>query len=165
MNFLALLAKLFLTVAGISWEASVLVCLVLAVRLLFGSSLPTRWRSALWLLVLARLLLPILPASPFSIYQIGAPSVKTHARHLGEDRAEPKPADSGAPHSTTRTLFSSDDWFVRGVQLATVLWLLGMVALATAMAWSNLRFVRALRRDQRSPSSDALRLARGPLRE
>jgi bla regulator protein BlaR1 len=52
-----------------SWQASVLAALVLSVQWLLGSRLNPRWRYALWLLVLLRLVLPILPESALSLFQ------------------------------------------------------------------------------------------------
>jgi len=51
-----------------SWQASVLVILVLGVQGLFRQRLTARWRHGLWWLVLARLLLPIFPESGFSLF-------------------------------------------------------------------------------------------------
>ena len=73
MNHFPDLGMLFLLVLRVSWQASLLVFLVLGVQFLFRNHLPLRWRSALWLIVLARLVLPDLPVGPLSFYQI-APS-------------------------------------------------------------------------------------------
>jgi beta-lactamase regulating signal transducer with metallopeptidase domain/Tol biopolymer transport system component len=51
-----------------TWQASVLVLLVLLAQWLFRARLTPSWRHALWWLVLIRLLLPVVPASPFSIF-------------------------------------------------------------------------------------------------
>ena len=51
-----------------SWQASVLVGLVILTQGLLGKRLPARWRFALWWLVLARLLLPVGPSTPFSLF-------------------------------------------------------------------------------------------------
>jgi bla regulator protein BlaR1 len=51
-----------------SWQASVLVGLVIVAQGLLGKRLPARWRFALWWLVLARLVLPVGPATPFSLF-------------------------------------------------------------------------------------------------
>lgn len=51
-----------------SWQASVLVALVLLVQWLFGRKLAPRWRYGLWLLVVARLALPVAPESPLSVF-------------------------------------------------------------------------------------------------
>ena len=47
-----------------SWQASLLALLVIAVQRIFRNTLPARWRYLLWLLVVARLLIPALPESP-----------------------------------------------------------------------------------------------------
>src|SRR5262245_15438807 len=51
-----------------SWEASVLIVLVLALQWIGGRRLPPRWRYALWLLVIARLALPWTFPSAVSLY-------------------------------------------------------------------------------------------------
>src|SRR5688500_5286802 len=53
-----------------SWPASVLALLVLAIHLVFGRRIPARWRRAMWLLVLVRLALPVVPSSPLSIFNL-----------------------------------------------------------------------------------------------
>lgn len=56
----------WLVTAG--WQAAVLAALVWAVQALLGRRLAPRWRYRLWLLVVLRLALPVLPASPFSAF-------------------------------------------------------------------------------------------------
>lgn len=51
-----------------SWQASVLVGLVLLVQTLLRSKLTPRWRSAFWWLVLIRLVMPVVPESPWSLF-------------------------------------------------------------------------------------------------
>jgi bla regulator protein BlaR1 len=51
-----------------SWQAAALAILVLAAQAVFRKKLSARWRYALWLLVLARLALPVSPPSPVSIF-------------------------------------------------------------------------------------------------
>jgi len=55
-----------------SWQSSVLVGLVLLVRVLLGDLLPARARYLLWGVVLARLLVPVFPASDFSVFNLAA---------------------------------------------------------------------------------------------
>jgi beta-lactamase regulating signal transducer with metallopeptidase domain len=66
-------AALAAAVSGLllaSAKAAVVVVLVLAVRALAGRRLPPRARTALWLLVAVRLLLPVGPASPWSLFAL-----------------------------------------------------------------------------------------------
>ncbi len=51
-----------------SWQAAVLIVLVLAVQWAFGRRLSPRWRYGLWLLVAARLALPWTIPSPVSLF-------------------------------------------------------------------------------------------------
>ena len=51
-----------------SAKGAVAVAAVLAVRAVFGRRLPPRWIVALWLIVAARLLLPVGPASAWSLF-------------------------------------------------------------------------------------------------
>src|SRR5215204_5553735 len=53
-----------------SWQASVLAALVLAVQLIFGQRISARWRHAMWMLVLVRLALPVVPSSPLSVFNL-----------------------------------------------------------------------------------------------
>ncbi len=67
----SLLEAALTSIVHASWQAAVLGLAVLAVCRLLGTSLQPRWRFALWLVVFARLALPIVPASPWSLFQIG----------------------------------------------------------------------------------------------
>lgn len=72
-----------------SLQASVLIVLILAARLLLRERLAPRWRHALWLLLVLRLLLPWSPPSRLSVYNLftalpgrmspAAPPVVEHA--------------------------------------------------------------------------------------
>jgi beta-lactamase regulating signal transducer with metallopeptidase domain len=53
-----------------SWQASVLIALVFVIRRALGRWLQPRWQYALWLLVVARLALPGVPASPTSVFNL-----------------------------------------------------------------------------------------------
>src|SRR5258705_12790885 len=54
-----------------SLQASVLIALVWLIQFALGKWLTPRWRYALGLLVLLRLVLPAVPASNFSIFNLG----------------------------------------------------------------------------------------------
>ena len=54
-----------------SLQASVLIALVWMIQFALGKWLTPRWRYALGLLVLLRLVLPVVPASNFSIFNLG----------------------------------------------------------------------------------------------
>ena len=66
----AVLTSVFAWVWRSSGQASVLVGLVLGVQWLWRHRLTARWRYALWLLVLTRLMVPFAPTSAFSIFNL-----------------------------------------------------------------------------------------------
>lgn len=68
MPALDLPALVWSWLARASWQAAVLVVLVLAVQWAFRRRLTPRWRCALWWLVLIRLTLPVSPGSALSIF-------------------------------------------------------------------------------------------------
>jgi len=56
-----------------TWEASLIAALVLAAQVALRGRVSARWRYNLWLLVVARLLLPVVPGShysPFNLVQL-----------------------------------------------------------------------------------------------
>src|SRR5438445_11208743 len=57
-----------------SWQASVLAVVVLAVQFALRKHLSARWRHALWGIVLLRLLIPVTPPSPWSLFNVAPPS-------------------------------------------------------------------------------------------
>jgi beta-lactamase regulating signal transducer with metallopeptidase domain len=63
---------LFDRVLEASWQAGVIVMLVLAISLIAGRWIAPRWRCALWSLVFVRLMLPALPASHVSLFRFDA---------------------------------------------------------------------------------------------
>ena len=63
-----LLPGAFRVLLEASWQASILVLLVLVVQRSAGSRITAGWRHALWWVVLIRLLLPATPPSPWSLF-------------------------------------------------------------------------------------------------
>jgi beta-lactamase regulating signal transducer with metallopeptidase domain len=66
-----------------SWQASVIAALVLLVQWLFQKELSPGWRSALWLLVLARLALPVSTETVFSVHNFTTPAAVRDQRNGG----------------------------------------------------------------------------------
>src|SRR5438552_2647607 len=64
-----------------SWQASVLAVVVLAVQFALRKQLSARWRHALWAIVLLRLLIPVTPASSWSLFNV-APHVSARSPEL-----------------------------------------------------------------------------------
>src|SRR5687767_13240954 len=53
-----------------SWQAALIALVLLVLQWLLRDRLAARWRHALWLLVFARLAMPVLPASPTSAFNL-----------------------------------------------------------------------------------------------
>src|SRR5437867_4511483 len=73
-----------------TWEASLIAILVLLAQWLLRGRVSARWRYNLWLLVVARLVLPAVPGSrvsPFNLVQLPAAAVPQHM--LPSDKAVP----------------------------------------------------------------------------
>ena len=75
-------SPVFTGLLRVSGQAGVLVVLILLTQALLGKRLEPRWRCALWLLVVVRLLLPVPFASSFSIFNLipPRPPAQTSAR-------------------------------------------------------------------------------------
>ncbi|PWU11658.1 MAG: hypothetical protein C5B50_22920 [Verrucomicrobia bacterium] len=70
MNTSLNLSPLFAWVMHTTWQAAILAALILLVQLLFRRKLAAGWRYSLWLLLVARLLMPGLPPSSWSIFNL-----------------------------------------------------------------------------------------------
>lgn len=73
------MTELFQWIVKVSWQASVLILLVLFFQWALKSHLSPRWRYALWWIVVLRLCFPVLPSSPLSLYNLLQPGEQTKA--------------------------------------------------------------------------------------
>ena len=76
------LVTLFLLVVRLSWQATIVAALVLGVQWVLGRRLPAVWRHALWAIVLVRLVIPAVPGSAASIFNVLPPWKLTHIAAL-----------------------------------------------------------------------------------
>jgi beta-lactamase regulating signal transducer with metallopeptidase domain len=92
-----------------SLAASVLACLVALLILVFQKRLPPRWRYALWLLVVVRLLVPMTPSSSLSLFNLKNHSslVKAEARLRHSLAAPPSAPASQSPPLVASAMASS----------------------------------------------------------
>lgn len=136
-----------------SLQASVVVVLVLVINTIFRATLPRRWSYLLWMIVVARLVLPIGPAAPFSVYNLGnfmavesappAAVAKPQGVWLPESVALAMPGFVAAepPAPATSPEPAPLPWF----ELAAVVWLAGVVLLVAGRVRAALRFRAKLR--------------------
>jgi beta-lactamase regulating signal transducer with metallopeptidase domain len=154
--FLQELEQVFGWLLAASWQASVLALAVLLIQRILGSRLNPRWRYALWLLVLLRLVLPVLPESALSLFQFAPPPPAALAVTVTEPlfvSAPPLPAPSvpvaEIPEpSHPFSLYS----------LMAVIWLAGAMILLVLTWQVNRRFARQVANSPAIADPDLLRL-------
>src|ERR1035437_1470407 len=90
-----------------SWQAAVLILLVLIVQWAFGRRLSPRWRYGLWLLVVARLALPWTIPSAVSVFNLlSFPDASAAVASL---RANPEPQESPVPPAAVVASDATED--------------------------------------------------------
>ncbi len=130
-----------------SLHASVLIALVLAIQFAFGNRLPVRLRYAFSLLVLLRLILPVAPATSFSVFNLG----KHHASPL--PASEIRPTTSLAAPALAQTIdipvklttapVKASRFSLRGV--ASTAWLSGLIISLFVVLRQHRKFSRWIR--------------------
>jgi beta-lactamase regulating signal transducer with metallopeptidase domain len=147
----------FVWVWNTSLAALALIGLVLLIQLGFKKFLPARACYALWLLVVLRLVLPAVPSSPFSIFNLGdtlsrpsplhPPSTGLPvARGRSEGPATPPRSKGGeAPFQTVQVVEGSPPAFGSALWAAAPwVWLLGASGYLVAVLVWHRRFSRCV---------------------
>ena len=130
-----------------SLHASVLIALVLVIQFAFGKRLPARLRYAFSLLVLLRLILPVAPATSFSVFNLG----KHHASPLPASEIRPTtsmPAPSLAqtidiPVKLTTAPVKASRFSLR--EVASTAWLSGLIISLFVVLRQHRKFSRWIR--------------------
>jgi len=138
-----------------SWQAGCMALCLFVVLSIFRGSVPPRWRHALWLLVACRLLLPALPSSPVSAYQIipASPAVAWE-QALPETPAPPflePPAASPEPAPAT-AVSGLLPWRWDTREIIFFLWQVGVTAFILRLGVKQHLFYRHFRSSRRTPS-------------
>ena len=138
-----------------SWQASVLALAVIAIQRIFGARLNPRWRYALWLLVVLRLVLPILPESALSLFQFAPPPPAALTVSVSEPLFVDTPTlpqgdvpAIGAVPSRPFSLYS----------LLAIIWLAGAIGLSALTVIVNRRFARQVANSPEIADPELLRL-------
>lgn len=126
------------TLAGLLAAGAALV-----ITSLLGDRMPARFKHVLWMIVLLRLILPVLPSSPIALPHLlvesGADSVKSSTAWTVQfDNAAP--AAESVAGAQSAPSHRPVDW--RAVLLAV--WLVGALTVIARSAWAYQRLVRAL---------------------
>jgi beta-lactamase regulating signal transducer with metallopeptidase domain len=125
-----------------SWEASVLALVVLGIQGIFGARLNPRWRHALWLLVILRLILPVLPESALSLFQFAPPAPTALAVKVTAPLfdAPPPLLLPSMPETHAEVLAPAHPF--SAYSLLSVVWLTGALILLILTVIVNQRFAR-----------------------
>ncbi len=155
----------------ISWQASVIAGLVVLLRVVFGRVLDCRWRHALWLLLLCRLLMPVSPQSRVSVFGLTRYLHTTSPRQSSERFQAWVPADNATEHVTTISIDRRPASWAEAASVSEPLipvwkqprvlasaWFVVAAALILRLAWVNARFQRHLRRTATAPEPRSLEL-------
>jgi len=186
-SFVLEIAPIFDWLTKTTLHASVIVLIVIAVRYLLSKRLAPRWHYYLWLLVIARMLMPVAPQSALSIFNlIGAVTEQTTP-------VEPEPVVAQVPQTTPEVAAYETNYkpqppvetiaateqatapplpiepiaaAVNPVQPETIdyiallplVWLVGVIVLAVYVLLGNLRLSRIVTQQRPVTDSDILNL-------
>jgi beta-lactamase regulating signal transducer with metallopeptidase domain len=184
MNLTHLGGGVFRWVLQSSWQAAVLAVLILLAQGLLRKRLAPSWRYGLWLLLVARLLMPVPPQSAFSIFNLArtVPAYPPGAAlqptigadpyfvvnsfngvvHLFNGTArmdlhamtEPRDDPSPPPSGVTIRPASQITWFKVGFWG----WLAGACFFGARLVWTNARFCSRIGGYQPSADENVTRL-------
>ena len=128
-----------------SLRASVLALAVLGLQLAFSRWLPARWRHALWLPVVLVLLVPVLPASRFSV-ENGFLSMPVIVETMAQS-AEAQPAVVQEAFVETPAVAEPASWQPGGWQILFATWLLGACGVLVVGGVGYRRSLRRIARE------------------
>jgi beta-lactamase regulating signal transducer with metallopeptidase domain len=171
MNFVHLSGAVFQQVLAATISGSVLALLILTIQRALGRKLGPAWRHALWLLVLARVLMPVLPESRFSIFNAPnwikpsppvAPRVTVTMLQTPPTTRSPIPFESSIPEGDI-SFPDSEPLPTAKIPLTTweflgLLWLSASVVLLLRLIIGSCWLRMRLRRDQVSFEPAIVRL-------
>ena len=181
------LESFFLALLRASWQASVLIVLVLVLRWGLRKAMPPEWRSWFWMLVLVRLALPVSLESPLSIFNystLKVPVALHESTPLSPQSAQPYPEgalemqaqavnpaldrDSYATGGAVTQSSAPEAPQVRSVSPKAILagvWCLGVLVLALRVFLGHRRLARRLRDNPASTNPMLLEMLYGCAQE
>jgi beta-lactamase regulating signal transducer with metallopeptidase domain len=142
-----------------SWQAGVLVCLILLVQRALGRWLGARGSYYLWLVLLIRLTLPAAPHSRVSVYNLlPPPQLASHELALaalsqtsvtrGPGKAGPAVDGPREDRAATGWGAPARHWLQRQTTTLFLLWLAGACTLTASIVAGHIRLWRIVRRER-----------------
>ena len=153
------LQAVFVRILDVSWQAAVLVLLIMAVQWLLRDKLSARFRHALWGLLFVRLALPRTVPSPFSVYSL----VRETLSLFGVQRAVPSLPEFGFPAQPLPVTGLAGaapqyalpfSWW----QVGASIWLIGVLCAISVALLQASRLRKRVRKEHRLASSSVLDL-------
>lgn len=158
------LIEIFKGVLHASWQGSLAIALVLAVRWILGARVAVRWRCLFWILVLVRLLIPaaVLPHSATSLENVPVlarpleqlqpvfpPSPKSPADSVKTDAV---PSVDAVSASSLKAHTPPDPYF--WWKAAAAIWIIGMLAMAGRICIAVALLARRVRQGTFAPDAE-----------
>ncbi|HYM60523.1 MAG TPA: M56 family metallopeptidase [Thermoanaerobaculia bacterium] len=139
-------------------KGSVAILLIAVAERLIGRRLRARWRYALWLVIVLRLVVPVAPSSTWSVFNLvpAHPGIQWQLRGApGQIVFQPQ---AGAGSASALPMIDVP-WWIAGWKWVTAVWICGIVALAARalIGAARMQWVvkRALRQTEESGAVSA----------
>ena len=182
-EFIPFIETLFNSILVTSWQGSLIVGLILATSWALRSRLSARAKHGLWLILLIKLMVPLLPSSPFSLFNWVPVQARFEQRvsllETTQERVEPieSVGDMTVDFQSLESTVPSDGGLSEVLPLANSnlepiepplswmgmafwIWMAGCVLFLLEMIYHNIRFARILRRGKRIQSVPVIDLLR-----
>lgn len=180
MEFLSALVVVFNWIMQSTLEICILICLVLAIKCFTGNNKSSKWQYIIWLIVLAKMLLPWSPESELSVFNIVPRSTSYKYTNLISDvpqeRAsldamsdtvpsasksiEPVPAATPALSEKQESHLSPaySMFFIKLYEWLPFIWLGGALVFLSFVVSSNFRMWRLIKNQRPLTDERILRL-------
>ena len=126
----------------ISFAGAVMILAIVVIRAVTINRLPQKTFPALWIIALIRLLLPFSIPSPFSIYSLASKKISASDTITYEYLQPVFEAVSGETQNTTAANLPQTLPASASISMWTLIWLIGMLALAGSFLISYLQCLR-----------------------